>query len=105
MTRLISLSMAAALLFAAFASTTVRAEQGAVCAPRDAILEKLTNQFKETRRSFGLQGAAAVFEIYASEQGTWTMIVTQATGMTCVLAAGDAWSEEKSALLAEGDPA
>jgi len=75
-----------------------------VCAPRDTILDKLTNQFKETRRSFGLQGTAAVFEIYASQQGTWTMIMTQTTGVTGVLAAGGAWSEEKSALLVEGDP-
>ncbi len=105
MTRLISLSLAAALLFAAFASATAKAEQGPVCAPRDTIVEKLTTQFKETRRSYGLQGAAAVFEIYASEKGTWTMIMTQTTGVTCVLAAGDAWSEEKAALLAEGDPA
>ncbi|WP_119270469.1 hypothetical protein [Taklimakanibacter deserti] len=35
----------------------------------------------------------AVLEVYLSRKGTWTMLVTDPSGITCILAAGDAWDE------------
>lgn len=98
---------AAALLSVATLSAPAAAqdEPMTVCATRDKIVEKLENHFKETRRSYGLQKEAGVFEVFASEAGSWTMILTQPTGVTCVLAAGEAWSNDKSSVLLEGDPA
>ena len=32
-------------------------------------------------------------EVYISPRGTWTMVVTNENGVTCVLAAGEAWDE------------
>lgn len=102
MTRSFILLIAAA---ATLAPASAETPQMQVCAPRDAIVDRLTTEFKETRRSIGLQGSAAVFEVFASEEGSWTMIMTGATGVTCVLAAGDTWSEDVSARLVAGDPA
>ncbi len=101
----ISLVAAAMLLALALAATPAVAQQMQFCAPRDTIIQKLTSQFKETRRSYGLQQSSGVYEVFASEAGTWTITMTSPSGMTCVLAVGEAWRDEKAAQLIEGDPA
>lgn len=40
---------------------------------------------------YGAAGAFAIMEIYASATGTWTVIVTDVTGMSCIVAAGEGW--------------
>ena len=32
-------------------------------------------------------------EVFISEKGTWTMLVTDQAGTSCIMAAGDAWDE------------
>lgn len=32
-------------------------------------------------------------EVYISSTGTWTMLVTDRSGLTCIPGAGDAWDE------------
>ncbi|SUU87949.1 hypothetical protein EDC40_104463 [Aminobacter aminovorans] len=34
---------------------------------------------------------AAIFEIYVADDGTWTVLMSEVTGRSCVLAAGDGW--------------
>ena len=45
--------------------------------------------------SSGLEGVGqkntAAFEVFASEKGTWTIMMTMANGMTCIMAAGHSW--------------
>lgn len=75
--------------------------QGGVCGPRDAIVERLQEKYGETRQSMGLQSNNGVVEIFASdESGTWTILVTLPNGMTCLVAAGEAWDNT----VAEADP-
>lgn len=62
------------------------------CGPRHIVLDRLTSHFGETRQSIGLSGDGVVIEVFASlEDGTWTIIATQANGMTCLIAAGQAY--------------
>jgi hypothetical protein len=35
----------------------------------------------------------AVLEIFVSDSGTWTVVVTDPKGVSCVLAAGQSWEE------------
>lgn len=99
-----SLIAAATVLSFGLAAAPVAAQQMQFCAPRDTIVSKLTSQFKETRRSYGLQQSSGVYEVFASDAGTWTITMTSPSGMTCVLAVGEAWQDEKAQKLAEGDP-
>lgn len=65
------------------------------CAPRAAIIAQLEKKYGETRRGAGLQNRGAVTEVFASAAtGTWTIIVTRPDGVSCAVAAGEAWLEE-----------
>lgn len=100
-----SFSIIAAAVLVALAPAASGAQELRVCSTRDVIVDKLQTQFKEKRQSYGLQQHAGVYEVFASDEGSWTIIVTAPSGMTCVIAAGEAWSHDKSAAAQPGDPA
>ncbi|CUH83054.1 hypothetical protein [Thalassovita mediterranea] len=72
-----------------------------ICAPRDKVVDKLATDYGESRQSIGLGRDNAVVEVFAStSSGTWTITVTRADGMTCLVASGQAFET-----LAEAAPA
>ncbi|KIC46538.1 hypothetical protein RA28_01760 [Ruegeria sp. ANG-S4] len=59
------------------------------CAPRKAVVERLSETYGETRRGIGIARQGAVMEVYASDRtGSWTITVTLPDGMTCLIASG-----------------
>jgi len=80
-------------------------QAGGNCAPRPVVLERLADGYGETRQSIGLGGNNQVVEVFASHHtGSWTITVTRPDGMTCLVAAGNAF-ERVEELLPTGDPA
>lgn len=78
--------------------------QGGNCAPRDEVLALLGDSYGETRQSIGLGAQGQVMELFASEtSGTWTIALTLPSGLTCLMAAGEAY--ERLAEAAKGDDA
>jgi len=76
--------------------------QSAPFAPRDAVIAELGARYGETRRGAGWQNRGAVTEVFASAAtGTWTIIVTRPDGVSCTVAAGEAWLDERPPV---GDP-
>lgn len=74
------------------------------CAPRESVVERLNTKYGETRQSMGLGANNAVMEVFASEEsGTWTITVTMANGITCLVASGQAFEELQEALPPKGD--
>lgn len=66
--------------------------QGANCADRDTVVDRLANSYGETRQSIGLAPNNSVVEVFASsETGTWTITVTNPRGVTCLVASGSAF--------------
>ena len=63
------------------------------CAERNNIVKTLDSQYEETPRAIGLVSKEAVLEVFVSETGTWTVVVTNPQGVSCVLAAGQSWEE------------
>ena len=64
------------------------------CAQRDIVVEKLEAGYGETFAGGGLQSSNSVFEVWFSEEKrTWTILMTRADGMTCVMASGTNWRE------------
>lgn len=62
------------------------------CGFRGDVVENLEQKYGETRRSVGLSRNNGVVEVYASENtGTWTIVITLPNGMTCLVAAGEAF--------------
>ncbi len=61
------------------------------CFPREVVLIQLADRYHETRQSVGLTGDGKLVEMWAAETGSWTATVTEANGMTCIVAAGQSF--------------
>lgn len=80
--------------------------QGAQCAPRDTVMDHLTDTYGETRRGIGLAGQGAVMEVYAADDtGTWTILMTLPNGTSCMIATGRGYEAVTEELPAAGNPA
>jgi len=83
----------AALLFAVtlLSSGTVDAGKN-VCFDRTALIKHLSGKFEEAPVAAGLAANGSVLEVFSSPDGvTWTIVITQPDGATCVMASGEAW--------------
>jgi hypothetical protein len=91
--------VAIAFTFAVGAPAPVHA-QFAVCGERTQIVDQLKAKYKEQRQAVGLIANSGAAELYVSEAGTWTMLVTLENGKSCIIAAGHSW--DSSPTLAQG---
>lgn len=62
-----------------------------ICEPTGRMHEKLTRQFGSHRAATGTRGPEQIMEVWTSKSGAWTMVVTYATGTSCIVAMGDDW--------------
>ena len=68
-----------------------------ICGPRDAAIAELVGDFGEQVIGRGLSNnGQAKLEVFKSETGTWTIIVTDTKGVSCVLANGQVWVATQS---------
>ncbi|MER9428840.1 hypothetical protein [Mesorhizobium sp. M0408] len=66
------------------------------CGSRPEILKQLSSRFKETPVALGLAKNGSVVEVLTSDDGeTWTIMVSQPNGPSCLVAAGEGWEELK----------
>lgn len=64
------------------------------CADRDSLIESLLKRYDETQVAVGLSKRnTEAFEVFASDSGSWTLVMTTTTGKTCVMAAGHSWTK------------
>lgn len=88
---------ATALAFAVVLGLGLPAAARSVCGERAAVVAELERRYGETRRSVGLQQGRGVIEVWASERtGSWTILLTDAEGRTCLMAAGEAFAPERA---------
>lgn len=79
-----------------------RAENMA-CGERARIVEQLETRYRESRQGIGIASNNAVIEVFASaESGTFTVIVTLASGQTCLIASGQDYQSLAEPLRAQG---
>ena len=97
---------AGALAFAGFAAApaALAAEPGATdgrtCAPRAEIVALLTERYREVPSGTGVSETGdAAFEMFRSASGSWTITMTTANGVTCVMAAGRDWQDRNLVAL------
>jgi hypothetical protein len=56
------------------------------------IARQLDQKYDEAPVSFGLQSNGNLLQVFASaKQGTWTILSTTPSGLTCIIAAGRGW--------------
>lgn len=73
-----------------------------ICGQHADVTKKLETNYKELPVGMGLSTDGGLIEIYSSEKGTWTILVTRPSGITCLVAAGDNWEAVKAAAPALG---
>ena len=90
-----TLALAAVLAGAVVAGSAARAQlvpgggQQMMCGNRAEIVRQLSRKYGETRRSMGITGQRGVVEVFASDAtGSWTILLTNPQGLTCLMAAG-----------------
>jgi hypothetical protein len=62
-----------------------------ICEPTARMHEKLELQFGSERVATGVRGPEQLMEVWTSKSGDWTMVVTYATGTSCIVAMGQDW--------------
>ena len=75
----------------------------APCAERAKFLAYFDDKYDEAPVSMGLMADGRVIEVLASEQGSWTIIVTKASGESCGLASGAAWMKSPPPKIVIGE--
>lgn len=83
----------AALVFGAAAIAPPALAQGkSVCLDRDVLVQSLETCYQESLHGAGLQNPQLLLEIWTSKtSGSFTVVVTDATGKSCVVASGLNW--------------
>tara|TARA_R110002094_G_scaffold28845_5_gene41822 strand:+ start:293 stop:598 length:306 start_codon:yes stop_codon:yes gene_type:complete len=65
------------------------------CMTRTDLVAKLTTAYAENLTARGLQNERSIVEVWASaETGSYTILLSRADGMSCVLSAGTHWLAE-----------
>ena len=90
-TSLLAIPLLWALGMAAF-SGSGPAHAQEVCLIRGDAIEQLDKQYGEKVIAQGLtKNGKAIFELFVSDSGSWTAIVSNPAGHSCVIATGDYW--------------
>lgn len=66
----------------------------AQCLPHEIAVQNLEKSYGEKPVGLGVapQGRQ-VLELFVSETGTWTILMTQTNGMSCITASGTSWTD------------
>ncbi|MHA1600404.1 MAG: hypothetical protein ACTSW2_06235 [Alphaproteobacteria bacterium] len=72
------------------------AQASAPCTTRIRMVEQLGSRFAEAPIAMGLASNGGLVELFASTDGTtWTVVVTNPRGLSCILAAGELWQDRR----------
>ena len=80
------------LVFGQGLETSASAAQNLACDKRQRVIGHLASKYKEAPVAIGVTNAGALVEVLSTGDGlTWTIIVSNPDGMTCLLATGEGW--------------
>ena len=66
-----------------------------ICGKRDEIVSRLESGYQEFNSAMGMSTNGGLVELYTSEKGTWTLMLSQPNGVSCLIAAGENWESFK----------
>ena len=61
------------------------------CAQRSDLVTRLDQHFDEKLAGAGIAFDGAMLEIWASTDGSWTIMVTRSDGRSCIVSHGNNW--------------
>lgn len=63
------------------------------CGDRNKGITELKNRFAEEPVAMGLSSGGEVIEVFKSDTGTFSIIVTRPDGISCLLLSGENWEQ------------
>lgn len=81
--------------------STLSAQAQFICGGHSDLVAGLAQAFQQKQIGYGVVGEAAIVEIYVAANGTWSMLVTDVKGRSCIFATGDGW-ENTAIATAQG---
>ncbi len=91
------------LLIAALMTLPLPAMANPACLPHGKLVDMLDGRYSEQRIAVGLGINGRLFEVFATVDGsTWTMVVTTASGASCIVAAGLEWQKPPAKAKGKG---
>jgi hypothetical protein len=67
----------------------------AACASRTEIVQKLDETYKEARQAIALTKQGGLLEIFVSAKGSWSILVSNPNGKSCLVAVGENWQQQQ----------
>lgn len=100
--------MTTCFLALTFALILVQTASAATCAKRDKVVAQLEGKYAEQLTAGGLHATdtkTTLVEVWTSpETGTFTVLLTNPAGLSCVVASGTDWFNQKPADRVKGVP-
>lgn len=81
----------AMLLFTGVVAATPASAQTVSCGERQAILDTLKDRYHEGRTAYGVTADGRLLEVFAGPSGSWTLLMTQPGGKSCLMSSGEGW--------------
>ena len=63
------------------------------CGVHDQIVRALAKVYQEAPRAIGTVSHSHFMQVYVSRAGSWTILVTSANRISCIVAAGQDWED------------
>jgi hypothetical protein len=91
MKRLLAAALGGLLIGSTASPVLAQATSPLICDARDKVVSTLGTDYSESPVSMGLARNGTVIEVFTSVEGTWTIIMTQPVGISCLVASGNYW--------------
>lgn len=72
-------------------SVSAEVETDIVCVDRIKFIERLKQSYGERQVSRGISFNGVMVEVFASDEGHFTILATRPDGVSCLIASGDEW--------------
>ena len=64
------------------------------CAERDTLGGFLERTYHEHRDALGVTPSGHLVELFVSDKGSWTLVLSMANGISCIISSGQGWQDE-----------
>ena len=79
-----------------FVSAQAAAAGTIYCGARPDVVALLASDFREQTSSVGVTGDGQLLEVLTSEEdATWSIVLTDSRGQSCIVATGEGWQDRK----------
>lgn len=78
------------------------AQQPALCGEHDAIVAQLLSKYGESVVGRGISFQGLMMEVFASEAGSWSVLLSSPAGSACIVSAGENWETQEPPLPGKG---